>query len=190
MPTKIEIINNALICLGQPQVDAVTDPNPIIQGVVNTYDMIIDDCLSIHPWKFALKTVELTENPADPITQNYGYTYNSPGDLIQPWRNWPLSLNYKIQGSLIYANISPPWKWMYVASVEPAVFPQYFALYVAYQLAADTAMLLTQNMDLVQLWEGKASKQLMKAQNRDSTMQPNDIIQNNNYWADHFYGAI
>tara|TARA_R110000787_G_scaffold35454_4_gene91069 strand:+ start:54 stop:626 length:573 start_codon:yes stop_codon:yes gene_type:complete len=190
MPTKIQIINNALIRLGEPAIDSLTNPNNIIQGVVSIYDMIIEDSLAVHPWKFALKTATLTESPEDPITDNYSYTYNKPADLIQPWRNHPLSLDYKIQGNLIYSNINAPWKWMYVAHTEPAFFPEYFALYISFRLASEAAMLLTQTMDQVSLWESKAEKQLMKAQNRDATMQPNDAIQNNDYWADHFYGAI
>jgi hypothetical protein len=190
MATKLGIINNSLIRLGEPSIDSLTNHNPIIQGMVSIYDMIIEDSLASHPWKFALKTTTLTLNPSAPITDNYIYTYNKPADLIQPWRSYPLDFNYIIQGNLIYSNMASPWKWIYVGKTEPNMFPDYFSLYIALRLAAESAMLITQSIDQETNWTSRAATQLMKAANRDATMQPNDIIQNNSYLTEHYRGTF
>lgn len=190
MATKIEIVNIALVGLGQPPINDLSDDNPAIVGVSNMYDEIIDDCFASHPWKFAMATETLLVNPAEPATELYSTTFNLPAGFIQTWNTFPQNFNYIIQGNLVYANAPDDWKWTFIKNVSPALFPQYFTLFVAYKLAAEVAMMITQDMNIAQYWAMRADKQLFKAQNRDATQQPNDVIQFNPYWADQYYGGI
>ena len=187
MATQIDIINNALICLGQLPIDSLSEPNPAIQSVIRLYDMIVQNSFVQHPWKFALKTVNLLEaDPAiEPMTDNYSRVYHLPADYIWCWRTSPISFNYRIQGNLVYTNSGPNFKMIYVYSAPPGAFPDYFALYVAYELAAQSALLVTENSSLVQIWEQKAMQQLMLCQNRDSSQQPSDSVAYDPYWAAH-----
>ncbi len=187
MSTQIEIINNALICLGQLPIDSISEPNLAIQSVIRLYEMIVQNSFAQHPWKFSLKTVELAEaSPAiEPITETYSRVYHLPADYIWCWRTYPLNFDYRIQGKLLYTNASPTFKMIYVARVAPGLFPAYFSLYVSYELAAQSALLVTENDTLVQIWSQKAAQQLMLAQNRDSSQQPNDSVAYDPYWSFH-----
>jgi hypothetical protein len=191
MATKIEIINNALLCLGQPPIESLSDPNQAIQGVVQLYDMLLNNCLVMHPWKFALKTAELVEaaSTTEPITANYSKVYHLPGDYLYCWRMYPSNFDYRMQGRFIYTNMGPTLKMIYVYQASPGDFPDYFSLFISYQLAAASAQLVTENSDLTMLWEQKSKQQLLLAQNRDASQQPSDTIQYDPYWAAHAFGG-
>ena len=44
---------------------------------------------------------------------------------------------------------------------------------------------VSENDTLVQIWSQKAAQQLMLAQNRDSSQQPNDSVAYDPYWSFH-----
>ena len=185
MATKLEIINSTLAYLGNPPVNTLNVANAVVQALSSLYDQILPDVLACHPWHFALKWQELVEDPTPPLDPKWGYAYLLPGDYIQAWDTYPWGNYTIVTGKVIWSNINPPWKWGYIATVNEGLFPPYFVKLMAYALAADGAMMVTENPDVAQYWEGKASQQRVIAQNRDFTAQPNPVIRDNRLWARH-----
>ena len=186
MTTKLQIINNALTFLGNQPVATLNLQNTVVQAMSSLYDLILPDIMASHPWHFALRWEELVEDPTPPLNPRWTYSYHLPVDYIQAWKSYPVG-NYNIVYSkLIWSNISPPWKWGYIGSVSEGEFPGYFSLLMSYALAAEAAMLVTENPNIAAYWQGKASQQRVIAQNRDYTAQPNPSFVSNPIWNSHW----
>ena len=186
MTTKLQIINNALTFLGNQPVATLNLQNTVVQSMSSIYDLILPDIMASHPWHFALKWVELVQDPTPPEIDTWTYSYHLPVDYIQSWNFYPLGNFTIVHDKLIWTNMSPPWKWGYIGTVSEGDFPGYFALLMSYALTAESAMLVTENPQIAQYWEGKASQQRVIAQNRDFTAQPNPSIATNRMWSSHW----
>ena len=186
MATKLDIINTALSYLGNNQVNTLDLSNPVLQAMSSIYDQLKPDFLAGHPWRFAMKWEELNLDPTVPEDPRYQYVYQLPPDYIQAWETYPWG-NYQIfTDKLVYSNIVAPWRWSYVASITETMFPPYFTKLMSYGVAAECAMLVTENSGIASYWEAKTNKQRVVAQNRDFTAQPNPTIRDNRLWAWHF----
>ena len=186
MATKLEIINSALTYLGNPPVNTLNLSNQVVQALSALYDQLKPDILAGHPWHFALKWTELVEDPSTPEDPKWNYAYQLPPDYIQAWDTYPWGNYTIVTNKIVWSNINPPWKWGYVAQVNEGLFPSYFVKLMALSLAAEGAMLVTENPNVAQYWDEKALQQRLIAQNRDSTAQPNPIIRDNRIWSSHF----
>lgn len=186
MATKLEIINTALSYLGNVQVNTLDISNPVIQAMSTIYDTMKPDELAGHPWHFALTWKTLDQDPATPDDPRFNFAYYLPVDYVQAWNTYPAG-NYEIiTEKTIYSNINPPWKWLYVANVDEGLYPSYFSKLMALSLAAESAMLVTENTQIAQYWEQKANAQRVIARNRDFTAQPNPVVRDNPLWSNHF----
>ena len=185
MATKLEIINAALAYLGNPSVNTLNLANQVVATMSSIYDQMLPDMLSTHPWRFAMKWETLVQLPDDPTDPHWNYSYQLPGDYIQAYDTYPWGNYTIVTDRIVWANINPPWKWGYVASVNEGLFPPYFTKLMSYGLASECAMLVTETPQIAQYWDGKTAQQRVLAQNRDSTAQPNPVIRDNRLWARH-----
>ena len=177
--------------MGEPPIDSLETQNAGLQGIIQAYDMLLDNALCNRPWAFALKTAELTPDPAVPSPlPYYEYSYHTPADMLWAYMTYPLSTTYIIQGKHIFSNQSTPWKLVYIWAVSEDYFPKYFSLYLSYRLAANNALMLTEDPNKVQIWEQAAKEQLAKARYLDDAQQPSRIIQSNPLWETHHYAAF
>ena len=77
---SINIINRALIKLGQPTISSTSqEPNGKIYGLV--YQDLRDWLLASHPWRFAIKRVVLAQDEEKPIS-GFAYAYTLPSDFL------------------------------------------------------------------------------------------------------------
>ena len=186
MTTKLDIINTALSYVGQLTVNNLDVANPVIAGLSQIYDRALPDELSGHPWTFALKWVELTQSPEVPADESYNYTYYLPEDYVTAWNTYP-GVDYSIiTEDRVYTNANPPWKWLYVSLVDESQFPGYFSKLMSLVVAAEGALLITENGNTSQYLDSKVNAQRVIARNRDFTAQPNPVIRDNPIWASHF----
>ena len=186
MTTKLDIINTALSYVGQLTVNNLDVANPVIAGLSQIYDRALPDELAGHPWTFALKWAELTLSPEEPEDDYYSYTYYLPEDYITAWNTYP-GVDYSIiADDRVYSNASQPWKWLYVGTVNESEFPGYFAKLMSLIVAAEGALLVTENGQTSQYLDGKVNAQRVIARNRDFTSQPNPAIRDNPIWSAHF----
>lgn len=186
MATKLEIINYALAYLGNPPVNTLDLNNTVVQAMSSIYDQQLPDVLASHPWRFALKWAELIQDTSTPEDPRWNYAYQLPGDYIQAYQSYPWANYTIVTDRIVWTNINPPFKWGYIANVSEGLFPPYFSKLMSYVLAAESAMLITENVEIAQYWEQKAMVQKVSAQNRDSTSQPNEVIKDQRLWSRHF----
>ena len=186
MATKLSIINQTLIALGNPPLSTLESDNAAIQGVISAYDLISKDCIGRKPWSWALRTTLLNEAVGQPsVDPRYQYVYSRPGGLLATYATSPTNFSYILQENFIYANAAPPWRMTYIADVPEGNFSYPFELYVVYRLAAHTAIPLTEDLNKVQLYTQMAEKQLQSAYYLDAQQTPSKAIVFNPYWADH-----
>ena len=81
---SINIINRALIKLGQPTISSTSqEPNGRIYGLV--YQDLRDWLLASHPWRFAIKRVVLAQDVEAPVS-GFAYAYTLPSDFLSLYR--------------------------------------------------------------------------------------------------------
>ena len=188
MTTKLEIINNAFIQLGDDQVTTFDTSNPVVAAFSRIYDRVKDKTLSLHPWSFALKWKELLQQDLKPDDPRYQYCYHLPADYIQFWQSYPGLVDYQINRDKVYANIGSAFKWQYTADVPEGIFPGYFTDAIISAVAAKGALLKTENPNLSSIISQQAEKDLAIAMNRDATQSPSVQIQDMPMWTRHFTG--
>lgn len=147
MESVVEVVNNALIFLGERPIQALdqsTQP-AVISSIL--YPSARDEVLRAHPWNFAVKRVELAplEEPPD---FGYGQQFNRPADWLRTLDIDIRSQDYKQEGPRILCNATSI-RLRYVARiVNPIEFDALFAATLARNLAAKLAYPLTKSTSL------------------------------------------
>ena len=139
MASKIDLISNALILIGDTPVNALTGGTRRETVASKLYDNIVQNELTKHRWGFARKQEQisrLTETPTNP--NSWKSIYQLPTDLLFLVTVSPDS-NYQIFGDKVYSNSTDALYADYIYNVPEADWPVYFAKMVEYALAMDFA---------------------------------------------------
>jgi len=176
MATKLSVINQALVLIGETPISSMAQPvGTIIETV---YDTVKETLLSEHRWRFAVKKTNLSAAPGSPLNEWKNH-FTLPTDMLLLIRTYPNS-DYEIfQNKLATNEQSVAIDYVYDPS-EPK-YPEYFVKALATQLAADIALAVTNDKSLAQLMEQKAMRFLMTAQHKDSQGRPSTPIQSRPY---------
>ncbi len=157
---SINIINRALIKLGQPLISSTTqDPNGRLFGIV--YDDIRDWMLAQHPWRFAIKRTVLAKDVEEPIS-GFAYSYTLPNDFLGLYQfgkyfkspNYSDNVissdqRYSIEGNKILCDVDSEVYLTYMSKVEdPRKFSPSFREALIAKLAAEFAPRLKQSASL------------------------------------------
>lgn len=162
--SKLKVINQALLALGLSPI-ANEKESEAAQFISEKLDSLLPILLLSETWDFAVKYRE--DNT--PITQNfspdYRYTYQLPfdyGRFIKLGAN-RFVLDFSITDKLILTS-SKPFQYYYcVNTIDYSIMPPIFARTLALYAAADSAVPLTQNVNLANYLEGKYEKEKMNA---------------------------
>lgn len=162
--SKLTVINQALLALGLSPI-ANEKESEAAQFISEKLDSLLPILLLSETWDFAVKYRE--DNT--PITQNfspdYRYTYQLPfdyGRFIKLGAN-RFVLDFSITDKLILTS-SKPFQYYYcVNTIDYSIMPPIFARTLALYAAADSAVPLTQNVNLANYLEGKYEKEKMNA---------------------------
>jgi hypothetical protein len=156
MVSKFDICSRSLVELGEDTISsftANTAPSKIC-GLI--YPEYVKYLLSIHPWKFTLKKVQLARLTTSPLNEwKYAYqlpadmlilraVYNSSSTSIQPITSYELFQNQ------IYTNETT----VYIDhqfQPDESLFPPFFTEFVIKALAAKLAMAITDDKALLEL---------------------------------------
>ena len=65
MFTKIDLCSMALLKLGEKPIQSLADDSAAAQLARTLFDPITDTLIASHPWRFAMRTYELTKNNDD-----------------------------------------------------------------------------------------------------------------------------
>ncbi len=139
MATKIDLISNALIMIGDSPISSLDGGTRREVVADKLYDNIVQNELTKHRWTFARKQVEITKQVSTPPDPNgWSSIYQLPTDLLFLITVSPDS-NYQVYGDKLYSNSSNELYADYIYNVAEADWPVYFAKVVEYALAMDFA---------------------------------------------------
>ena len=139
MASKIDLISNALIMIGDTPINSLTGGSRRETVANNLYDNIVQNELTKHRWGFARKQAQisrLTDPPVD--TTRWKTVYQLPTDLLFLITVSPDS-NYQVYGDKVYSNSNQALYADYIANTPEDEWPVYFAKMIEYALAMDFA---------------------------------------------------
>jgi hypothetical protein len=144
MASEIEIVNRALIKLGEKTILSLDDDKKSARTMKALYAPTRDYVTRNHPWNFAIKRIELARNTADPVF-GYQYSYKLPSDCLRvliPNREiWV----YGIEGRNMNTDYGDAFI-KYIARIsDPNTFGESFQESLACKLAAEGCISLTDN---------------------------------------------
>ncbi len=84
MAGKVEIISNALLCLGEEAITDLTDTSKRAVTAVALYPIARDYTLRLRRWNFAEKRASLARLASTPAW-GYAYAYQLPSDCLRVW---------------------------------------------------------------------------------------------------------
>lgn len=182
---SIEIINRALIKLGEPLISSVDqEPNGRLMSLI--FEDMRDFVLADHPWRFSIKRVVLAPDEQKPISE-FAYSYTLPTDFLSLYRfgiyykrpNYSDNIirsdeRYSIEGNKLLCNRANKVFLTYVSRVtDPNRFSPWFKEALATKIAAEYAMRLKQSPQLLQIFNKDFAMYLERAEMNDELM--NDI---------------
>lgn len=138
MASKINLISNALILIGDEPINSLTGNSRKQTVAANLYDNIVQNELSKHRWGFARRKAQLSLLVDEPIDNDWQSIYQLPTDLLVFIKLNP-SVGYQRYGDKIYSNLSQTLHCDYIKNVAESEWPVYFSKMIEYALAKDFA---------------------------------------------------
>lgn len=162
--SQLDVVNQALLELGELSVTAITDTahSQILAAKIN---ILFPMLLLETEWNFAIQYVSINT----PLTTNYSpdyiWTYQLPSNYGRffKWSTNCFPLAYTIIDGLLLANVKPAAFYYIVNSVDYDAISTLFYRALALYAAADCAAVLTQDKALVTYLQQKYEKQRSNA---------------------------
>jgi len=176
MTTKLEIIGNAFVELGEPAPTDLNVPNEneFVDAAVTLYETFIDWAFSGYDWKFATVIVDLVVSVTPtPLPDTFRIVYDLPIDMLRLTRLEPFpQQKYEIIGNLLLSN-QEDVKIVYVRRVLEPEFPAYFTAMAQAGMSAKLARVVTSDEAVVATQKQEFAEEFIQAKSRDSRIQPN-----------------
>lgn len=138
MASKIDLISNALILIGDNPINSVIGNSRAQTVAANLYDNIVQNELTKHRWGFARRKAQLSLLVDEPLDDDWRSIYQLPTDLLVLIKLNP-NTSYQIYGDKVYTNLSQTLHCDYIRNVSESEWPVYFAKMIEYALARDFA---------------------------------------------------
>jgi len=190
--TGVSICSDALILLGAKPISSFNDGTDESNTCDRLYPDVRDMTLSMYPWSFSYKKVQLSRLITTPTTE-WTYEFQLPGDRlgnpraaftsnavgIKPFKEW------EIIGDKLMANETTMYV-DYAYSVGEYAMPSYFIQLLKYMVAWHLAYPLTEQQDKAVYWQSVAIGQpsengrggyFRQAMNMDTQGQPSQVIE-------------
>lgn len=175
MPTKIDIVSNALVLVGHPSISSFdSDQGSGAVAGAALYETTLKYMLSITYWRFAIKQQSLNKLSQSPLNK-WQFAYQIPTDAITIHRVTPRS-NYQIFQDNIFSNMSS-LEADYTFRPDDTALPSYFVQAFQYKLAADFSISVTNDTQKNQLYETKYDREVSIAMAADAKSHPPEAIQ-------------
>lgn len=160
--SALSICSDALLMLGARPISSFTEGTDESSIADRLYHDLRDQVLSIYPWSFAIKKVQLARLIDAPVNE-YKYAYQLPSDrLMSPNAvtnssalNAPLIQDYQIMGDKLLTNQETIYI-DYQYNVPEYAMPTYFVQLLKYMLAWHFALPITDQTEKAQYWQGVA----------------------------------
>lgn len=170
MPSKIDIISNALLLVGHTPISSL-DADQGAGATVGSalYDTTLKYMLSTTTWRFSVKQRDLARLTATPLN-TWKYAFQVPTDLITLYRVTP-RCRYQIFEDNVFADVDAlAIDYAYAVSAE--ALPEYFVQAFQYKLASDFAISITNDTQKNQLYEAKYREEVAIAMAADAKNHP------------------
>jgi len=134
MASKIDLISNALILIGNAPINTLDGNSREQQVASNLYDTTVKSELTKHRWGFARKKAQLSLTTDTPVDTEYKSIYQLPTDLLVLIKLNPIH-NYEIFGDKVYSNLSSALYCDYIYDAPESEWPVYFSSMIEFALA-------------------------------------------------------
>jgi hypothetical protein len=176
MSSKIQLISNALILIGDLPVTSLSGNSRAETVANNLYDNIVQNELTKFRWGFARKQAQLSLTVEEPIGTEWQSIYQLPTDMLVLIKLSP-SIRYQILGDKVYCNYSGTLYCDYIANVSESEWPVYFSKMIEYALAMDFAPSIRDSASSMQLLANQYLNASRMARFTDSQQHPQTPIQ-------------
>lgn len=189
--TGVSICSDALILLGAKPISSFNDGTDESNTCDRLYSDVRDMTLSLYPWSFAYKKVQLSRLITTPTTE-WRYEFQLPGDRLgnpravytssvansRPLKDWEI-IGDKLMANETTIYIDYPYQ------TPEFAMPQYFVQLLKYMMAWHLAYPVTEQQDKAGYWQGVAigspsengrGGYFRQAMNMDSFGQPSQVI--------------
>lgn len=178
MSSKIDLISNALILIGDTPINSLTGGTRAQQVASNLYDNIVQNELTKHRWGFAKKKAQLSLTTEVPVDNEWRSIYQLPSDLLFLIKLYPAT-NYQLYGDKVYTDSSQALYADYIYNAPESEWPVYFAKMIEYALARDFAPSIRDSSAAREQMAGEYTNQSRMARYTDSQQYPQVPIRSN-----------
>lgn len=160
--TGVTICSDALLMLGAKAISSFNDGTDESSVCDRLYPDIRDSTLTMHPWSFNTKKVQLAQLLTAPGSV-WRYAYQLPGDRLASPRavyassavGAPVQKDYEIQQDKLLTNL-PAVYVDYQYELQEFAFQKYFVQLMKYMMAWHLAEPITEQREKSTYWQGVA----------------------------------
>ena len=184
--TMLSMLSTALVLAGEKPLNSLTDPRYGALVAAAIFDMVYENELQCHPWRFTCKKAALAQLNQTPLNE-WQYAWQIPTDclsMIGFWGVGPDKLYEIYGGNVLYTNIQSgpsvgPAQLIaeYQFKPDPSTVPSYFSWLVTLALAAHMAKPITESDSNRTKCEQAYETQRKIAMHTDSRQRPNRPLQ-------------
>lgn len=157
--SALSVCSDALLMLGAKPISSFTEGTDEASVCDSLYPNIRDQAITIYPWSFSFKKVQLARLVTTP-TNEFKYEYQMPSDRLTAPRavynsngvsEYPIT-NYRIMGSKLLTNEETIYV-DYQYNVPETEMPVWFIQLLKYLVAWHIAIPITEQVDKAQYWQ-------------------------------------
>lgn len=155
MLTKVDLCSMALLKLGERPIQSLADDSVASQLARTLFDPIMDALIASHPWRFAIRTYELTETVDNDFV--------IPSDVLRV---------IKAPGKISNGRIIAPGEKITITAmtrVSPESYPCYFVSLAATKLAMEFCVPMTGDQSVFRMLAALYETEYQSAKFIDST---------------------
>ena len=179
-PTKIGIISDALVLLGEKPLNSLSDDRYGATVGAALFELLYENELQGNRWRFAMKKAALSQLVSDPLNE-WTHAYQLPSDCLLPIGVYP-PVDYEIYGDHLYSNAATI-ELDYMFKPDVSELPAYFVALLTYALALNMAKSITESGDAVERFRALYVFQRDRAMFADAQGRPNRSIRSHPFTA-------
>jgi hypothetical protein len=161
--TDVSICSDALVMLGASVISSFDEGSPAATASARLYPDLRDTLLSRYAWSWSLKKVQISRLVTAPLNE-WKYAYQLPGNMLtgvlavfssNSNAARPINYGWEIYGSQLFTNMEEVYI-DYQESVQEAVMPPYFVRLLRVAVAAELALVITDQVQKMEYLRGIA----------------------------------
>jgi len=178
--TQLSVCQAACILAGLRPIVSLSDSSDEAIALSNVYYEIVDDCLGMYPWRFAMKEWELSRLVDTPLNGRWSACYQIPTDVLRVTGVFVggIVLDYDRFDDNIFCDASEDDVVVMEGTyrVDESGWTPGFKLYATYSLGSMLAESVTLQPEQAKWLDEKAQRLLFRAKHSDAQAQTNRRI--------------